>query len=63
VSKLVISATLDGVIDGFEWFVPEGGHDQASRDELAGAGAMLVERKSYGASSATGRRRRDPGPM
>jgi dihydrofolate reductase len=48
-SKLFISVatTLDGVIDGFEWFVSEGGHNQAALDRLAGARAMLVGRKSY----------------
>jgi hypothetical protein len=45
--KISVATTLDGVIDGFEWFVPEGGHDQASRDELARSRAMLVGRKSY----------------
>jgi hypothetical protein len=31
-SKLIISVatTLDGVIDGFEWFVSQGGHDRSS---------------------------------
>jgi hypothetical protein len=38
---------LDGVIDGFEWFVSEGGHDQAALGHLAGARVMLVGRKSY----------------
>ena len=30
-SKLIISiaSTVDGVIDGFEWYVTEGEHDQA----------------------------------
>jgi dihydrofolate reductase len=48
-SKLIISVatTLDGVIDGFEWFVSQGGHDRAALDQLAGSRAMLVGRKSY----------------
>jgi dihydrofolate reductase len=48
-SKLVISIaiTVDGVIDGFEWYVSEGGHDQAGIDRLAEAGAMLLGRKTY----------------
>ena len=48
-SKLIITVatTLDGVIDGFEWFVSEGGHDQAGRDQFTGAQAMLLGRKTY----------------
>jgi dihydrofolate reductase len=47
--RLIISVamTVDGVIDGFEWFVSEGGHDQAGRDQFSGAGAMLLGRKTY----------------
>jgi dihydrofolate reductase len=44
---ITISSTVDGVIDGFEWFVAEGEHDQASRDQFTGAGAMLLGRKTY----------------
>jgi dihydrofolate reductase len=53
-SKLVISIaiTVDGVIDGFEWYVSEGGHDQAGIDRLAEAGAMLLGRKTYGGLAA-----------
>jgi dihydrofolate reductase len=48
-SKVFISiaTTVDGVIDGFEWFVSEGEHDQASRQQLVDAAAMLIGRKSY----------------
>jgi dihydrofolate reductase len=48
-SKLIISiaSTVDGVIDGFEWFVSEGEHDQASLDQFTGAGALLLGRKTY----------------
>ena len=48
-SKLIISiaSTVDGVIDGFEWYVTEGEHDQAGRDQFTGAGAMLLGRKTY----------------
>ena len=48
-SKLIISTamTVDGVIDGFEWYVSEGGHDQAGLDQFNGAGAMLLGRKTY----------------
>jgi dihydrofolate reductase len=48
-SRLIITTatTVDGVIDGFEWYVSEGGHDQAGRDQFDGAGAMLLGRKTY----------------
>jgi dihydrofolate reductase len=48
-SKLIITiaTTVDGVIDGFEWFVSEGGHNQAGLDQFDGAGAMLLGRKTY----------------
>ncbi len=48
-SKLVLTVaiTVDGVIDGFEWYVSEGGHDQASREQFAEAEAMLLGRKTY----------------
>lgn len=60
-SKLIITTatTVDGVIDGFEWYVTEGGHDQAGRDQFDGAGAMLLGRKTYeglaGAGGPVGR--------
>ena len=48
-SKLIITTamTVDGVIDGFEWYVSEGAHDGAGRDQFTGAGAMLLGRKTY----------------
>src|ERR671919_2568866 len=48
-SRLIITTamTVDGVIDGFEWYVSAGGHDQAGRDQFDGAGAMLLGRKTY----------------
>lgn len=48
-SKLVITiaTTVDGVIDGFEWFVPEGGHDRAGREQFERASVMLLGRKTY----------------
>ena len=48
-SRLIITTatTVDGVIDGFEWYVSKGGHDQAGRDQFDGAGAMLLGRKTY----------------
>jgi dihydrofolate reductase len=42
-----IATTVDGVADGFQWFVPEGDHDQAALAQLDEAAAMLVGRKSY----------------
>jgi dihydrofolate reductase len=39
--------TVDGVIDGFEWYVAEGEHDAASQAHLAGAAVMLLGRKTY----------------
>jgi dihydrofolate reductase len=49
VSKVIITTatTVDGVADGFEWYVSEGGHDQASRDQFQEGGAMLLGRKTY----------------
>jgi dihydrofolate reductase len=49
VGKLIISTamTVDGVADGFEWYVSEGGHDQASRDQFHDGAAMLLGRKTY----------------
>lgn len=44
---ITIAMTVDGVIDQFEWYVSEGGHDQASRDQFTGAAAMLLGRKTY----------------
>jgi dihydrofolate reductase len=44
---ITVATTLDGVIDGFEWFVPQGGHVQAGLDQFDGADAMLIGRKSY----------------
>jgi dihydrofolate reductase len=47
--RLIITTamTLDGVADGFEWYVSEGGHDQASRAQFEEAGVMLLGRKTY----------------
>ena len=48
-SKVIISVatTVDGVIDGFEWYVHEGGHNEASLGLLKQSKAMLIGRKSY----------------
>ena len=58
-SKLIISiaSTVDGVIDGFEWFVSEGEHDQASLDQFGGAAAPLLGRKTYEGLAASSARR------
>jgi hypothetical protein len=47
-SRLVITTapTVDGVVDGFEWYVSERGHDQAGRDQFNAADAMLLGRKT-----------------
>jgi dihydrofolate reductase len=42
-----IAATVDGVIDDFSWYLPEGDHDAPSRAQLDGAAAMLLGRKTY----------------
>jgi dihydrofolate reductase len=49
VGKLVVSnaMTVDGVIDGFEWYVSEGEHEGAGRQKLAEAEAALLGRKTY----------------
>jgi dihydrofolate reductase len=47
--RLIISiaTTADGVVDGFQWFVSEGEHDEASLAQLEEAAAFLIGRKSY----------------
>ena len=42
-----VATTVDGVIDGFGWYVSEGGHDAASRAQFETAAAMLLGRKTY----------------
>jgi dihydrofolate reductase len=44
---ITIASTIDGVIDGFEWFVAEGDHEQAGLDQFDRAAAMLLGRKTY----------------
>jgi dihydrofolate reductase len=39
--------TVDGVITVGEWFVSEGKHDRASREQFVDAAAMLMGRKTY----------------
>src|SRR4051812_9546162 len=47
--RLIVSTqmTLDGVIDVGEWYVAEGEHDRAGRDQLERASAVLLGRKTY----------------
>ena len=48
-SRLVSSTamTADGVIDVADWFVSEGAHDAASREQFVGAAGMFMVRKTY----------------
>jgi hypothetical protein len=54
---ITVATTVDGVIDGFEWYVREGGHDQAGLEEFERAGAMLLGRQTCFASSGRSRAR------
>jgi dihydrofolate reductase len=47
--RLIVSTqmTLDGVIDVGEWYVADGEHDHAAKDELDQASAVLLGRKTY----------------
>jgi dihydrofolate reductase len=49
VSKLIITTALsvDGVSDGFQWFVSGGGHDEAGLAQFDEVEAMLLGRKTY----------------
>ena len=48
-SRLINTTTMtvDAVIDVGEWYVSEGGHDRAARDQFDGAAGMLLGRKTY----------------
>jgi dihydrofolate reductase len=48
-SKLISSTTMtvDGVVDVGEWYVSEGEHDRASREQFDEAAAMVMGRKTY----------------
>ena len=48
-SRLINTTTMtvDGVTDVAGWFVSEGGHDQAARDQFEGAAGMLLGRKTF----------------
>jgi dihydrofolate reductase len=39
--------TVDGVTDVGDWYVSEGQHDRAARDQFDGAAGMLLGRKTY----------------
>jgi dihydrofolate reductase len=47
--RLIVSTqmTLDGVIDVGEWYVADGEHDRAGKDQLGHASAVLLGRKTY----------------
>jgi dihydrofolate reductase len=49
VSRLINTTTMtvDGVTDVAEWYVSEGGHDRAARDQFVGAAGMVLGRKTY----------------
>jgi dihydrofolate reductase len=49
VSRLILTTTMtvDGVISVSEWFVPEGEHDAAAREQFEDEAAMLLGRKTY----------------
>ena len=48
-AKPIVSTTmtLDAVIDVGDWFVTDGEHDRASREQFVEASAMLLGRKTY----------------
>ncbi len=48
-SALIISTTMtaDAVTDVGEWYVSEGDHDQAARDQFVGAAGMLMGRTTF----------------
>jgi len=48
-SSLIATTTMtvDGVTDVGGWYVAEGGHDAAARDQFDGAAGMVLGRKTY----------------
>lgn len=42
-----VTMTTDGVTDVGEWYVAEGGHSHASREQFVDAGGLLLGRKTY----------------
>jgi dihydrofolate reductase len=49
VSRLISTTTMtvDGVTDVAAWYVAEGGHDRAAREQFDGSAGMLLGRKTY----------------
>ena len=49
VGKLIgqVTTTLDGVITVAEWYVSEGAHDGAGREQFREPASMLLGRKTY----------------
>ena len=47
--RLIVSTqiTIDGLIDVGEWYVADGEHDRAGKDQLRAASAVLLGRKTY----------------
>ena len=39
--------TVDGLVDVGEWYVSEGEHDRAAREQFDGAAGMVMGRKTY----------------
>jgi dihydrofolate reductase len=39
--------TVDGLTDVGEWYVADGGHDQAGLDQFTGVAGLLLGRKTY----------------
>ena len=56
--SLIVSTqmTLDGVIDVGDWYVAEGEHDRAGKEQLAHASAVLLGRRRMRVLLPTGRR-------
>jgi dihydrofolate reductase len=49
VSRLINTTTMtvDGVTDVGDWFVSDGSHNRAAREQFEGAAGMVLGRKSY----------------
>jgi hypothetical protein len=47
--ELIVSTqiTVDGVIEVDEWYVEKGGHDEAGKEQLRQASAVLLGRPTY----------------
>ena len=57
-NRLILSTTMtvDGVISVSEWYVSEGEHDRAAREQFDGAAGMVMAGRPTRASPPTGRR-------